>query len=283
MWRSISPGLPNMDEGWTRLLLEQYEFPYTSLHNAELRAGQLRDRFDCIVFPSMTTTQILEGQARDATEPQFTGGIGEEGVLRLQEFVAAGGSLVCIDDSCPLPIKYFSIPVRDALIDHKTGKRLDREQFLLSGIGSGGDPGSEPSNGRGAGRRGCRRILWTRWRSTWRRRGRRKTRRNTTRRGGVAAKVVARYADTLVLEERLLARSAISGGQGGHRPGHVWKGTNRAVWVPSATSLSYPGHVPPVVQRHSGQRVGTVKIRSGGETLCRQRSSPVYDRLQAKL
>lgn len=127
------PWLPCMDEGWIRLLLEQYEFAYTSLHNVELRAGQLRERFDCIVLPSLTVSQILEGQARDATEPQYAGGIGEEGVLRLQEFVEAGGTLVCIDDSCPLPIKYFALPVRDALVDRRTGKRLDREQFFCPG------------------------------------------------------------------------------------------------------------------------------------------------------
>ncbi|MGH9814830.1 MAG: M14 family metallopeptidase, partial [Candidatus Acidiferrales bacterium] len=37
-----------MDEGWTRWLLEQYEFPYTTLHNADIQAGQLSDKFDVI-------------------------------------------------------------------------------------------------------------------------------------------------------------------------------------------------------------------------------------------
>lgn len=127
------PWLPCMDEGWTRLVLEQFEFPYTSLHNAELKAGALQDRFDCIVLPSMSAGQILQGQADDATEPQYAGGIGEEGALRLQQFVAEGGWLVAIDDSCSLPIKHFNIPVRNALIDAKTGRPLAREQFFCPG------------------------------------------------------------------------------------------------------------------------------------------------------
>ena len=32
----------NMDEGWTRWVLEQYGFQYTTLHNADIRAGGLQ-------------------------------------------------------------------------------------------------------------------------------------------------------------------------------------------------------------------------------------------------
>jgi hypothetical protein len=39
----------NMDEGWTRWVLEQYEFNLTSIHNAEVRAGKLRQKFDAII------------------------------------------------------------------------------------------------------------------------------------------------------------------------------------------------------------------------------------------
>ena len=38
----------NMDEGWTRWVLEQYEFNLTSIHNADIRAGKLRQKFDAI-------------------------------------------------------------------------------------------------------------------------------------------------------------------------------------------------------------------------------------------
>ena len=175
------PWLPCIDEGWTRLVLEQYEFPYTSLHNAEIQAGRLRDRFDCIVLPSMAASQILEGQARDATEPQYTGGIGEEGVLRLQEFVAAGGTLVAIDDSCQLPLKHFAIPVRDAMVDHKTGRRLDREQFYCPGsvLAVTLDTGHPVGWGRETR---LSAYFVTRWRSTWNPQARSQAR--ITRRGG---------------------------------------------------------------------------------------------------
>src|SRR5262249_9651565 len=37
------PWAPSMDEGWTRLVLEQFEFEFKSLHNEDVRAGKLRE------------------------------------------------------------------------------------------------------------------------------------------------------------------------------------------------------------------------------------------------
>jgi hypothetical protein len=111
------PWTASMDEGWTRLVLEQFEVPYTSIHNAEIRAGNLRRHYDCIVIPSLGVDTILEGRAKDSTFPEYVGGIGLEGVVNLQEFVQQGGTLVCIDNSCNLPIKHFNIPVRNIIAD----------------------------------------------------------------------------------------------------------------------------------------------------------------------
>ncbi len=40
----------NMDEGWTRWVLEQYGFTNTPIHNADIRAGKLRQKFDAIIL-----------------------------------------------------------------------------------------------------------------------------------------------------------------------------------------------------------------------------------------
>ena len=52
----------NMDEGWTRWMLEQYEFPYTTLRNADLRTGDL-SQFDVLLFADEADTTILNGAA----------------------------------------------------------------------------------------------------------------------------------------------------------------------------------------------------------------------------
>src|SRR5262249_48218147 len=51
----------NMDEGWTRWVLEQYEFNLTSIHNADIRAGKLRQKFDTIIIADQDPRGILEG------------------------------------------------------------------------------------------------------------------------------------------------------------------------------------------------------------------------------
>ncbi len=40
----------SMDEGWTRWVMEQYEFPFTRVSGADIQAGALRDRIDVLVI-----------------------------------------------------------------------------------------------------------------------------------------------------------------------------------------------------------------------------------------
>ena len=63
------PYAASMEEGWTRLVLDNFEIPYESIYNAGIRAGNLRARFDCIVLPSVGVRTILEGYPEDTTAP----------------------------------------------------------------------------------------------------------------------------------------------------------------------------------------------------------------------
>ena len=45
------PWVENIDEGWTRWLLEQYEFEFENIADADIKQGGLRQRFDAIVLP----------------------------------------------------------------------------------------------------------------------------------------------------------------------------------------------------------------------------------------
>jgi hypothetical protein len=116
-----------MDEGWTRWVLEQYEFPYTTLHNAEVRAGKLRDSFDVVVLPDQQPRDIVEGYNFKTIRPEYRGGIGEEGIEALREFVREGGTLITLGASSDLAIDKFPIPVRNL----KRG--LTREQHFAPG------------------------------------------------------------------------------------------------------------------------------------------------------
>ncbi|HSG00930.1 MAG TPA: M14 metallopeptidase family protein [Vicinamibacterales bacterium] len=103
----------NMDEGWTRWVLEQYEFDLTTLHNADMRAGGLADAFDVIVLADQSPGSILTGGRGGAVPPEYRGGIGDEGLSALKAFVAAGGTLVTLGAACDLAIDEWPISVRN--------------------------------------------------------------------------------------------------------------------------------------------------------------------------
>ncbi|HEX8687891.1 MAG TPA: hypothetical protein VF654_15385, partial [Pyrinomonadaceae bacterium] len=105
----------SMDEGWTRWLFDTFNVPYTSLRDADVRAGGLRAKYDVIVLPSMRLREIVEGRAKETAPAEFTGGVTEAGVANLRRFVEEGGTLVCWDDSTDFAIKSFDLPVRNVL------------------------------------------------------------------------------------------------------------------------------------------------------------------------
>ena len=111
------PWTASIDEGWTRFVLDNFEFAYTSVHNAEIRAGNLKERYDCLILSSLSSGSIIKGRTVDTTEPQYVGGIGSEGIVSMQNFVQDGGTLICIDRSCNLVIEHFNVPVRNILSD----------------------------------------------------------------------------------------------------------------------------------------------------------------------
>jgi hypothetical protein len=103
----------NMDEGWTRWVLEQFEFPYAQVHDADVRAGRLHDRFDAIVLPSATAAQMIDGLQPGAMPEEYTGGMTTQGVANLRAFVEEGGTLVALDSAAELAIQALSLPVTD--------------------------------------------------------------------------------------------------------------------------------------------------------------------------
>jgi hypothetical protein len=105
----------SMDEGWTRWLFDTFNVPYSSLRDADVRAGSLRAKFDVIVLPSMRLREIVEGRAAGTAPPELTGGVTEAGVENLRRFVEDGGTLVCWDESTELAIKRFNLPVKNVL------------------------------------------------------------------------------------------------------------------------------------------------------------------------
>ncbi len=110
----------NIDEGWLRWVLEEYETPYQTLHDADVRQGGLAARFDAILLPHQPMEEMLEGNKekndyKEPYPPQYVGGLGEVGMEALRGFVEAGGTLIALDAACEAVIKRFALPVRNVL------------------------------------------------------------------------------------------------------------------------------------------------------------------------
>ena len=103
----------NIDEGWTRLILDQYEFPYTTLHNADILAGKLRAKFDAIVLPDQSAKSILEGQTLLSVPAEYRGGLGDKGWQALKDFADQGGTLISFGDACNLLVDRLPLPVKE--------------------------------------------------------------------------------------------------------------------------------------------------------------------------
>jgi hypothetical protein len=115
-----------MDEGWTRWLLEEFGFAYTSVHNADIQAGGLRQKYDAIVIPDQPANSIENGHRTGTMPPEYTGGLGPKGAAALKEFTSGGGTLIFLNGASDYAISRLGVQARTVT--------------PVRGGGRGGDP-----------------------------------------------------------------------------------------------------------------------------------------------
>ena len=104
----------SMDEGWTRWIFDSHKVPFTSLHDREIRAGNLHAKYDAIILPDQGAGQITRGLP-NAYPDSLRGGLGEQGTRALAEFVENGGTLLAFNDDSLFAIEAFRLPVKNVL------------------------------------------------------------------------------------------------------------------------------------------------------------------------
>ena len=116
----------NMPEGWTRWILEQYEFPYENVSNHDIQTEDLSN-YDIIVLPDQSASSMLNGHASGRVPPEYVGGIGENGVRALTRYVEGGGWLMAIDQASDFAIEQLGLPVRN------TVRGTESSEFFIPG------------------------------------------------------------------------------------------------------------------------------------------------------
>ena len=130
----------NMDEGWTRFLFDQWEFPYARVDADEIKKGGLNAKYDAVLIADDTVRAIVgaggsggggEGAANPFGAPalpaEYAKTLGTAGVDALKEFVRAGGSLVLLDNASALAAERFGVPVRNPIAG------VDEKEFFAPG------------------------------------------------------------------------------------------------------------------------------------------------------
>ena len=136
----------SMPSGWTRWLLEQYQFPFEVVYPQTLDAGRLSAKYDVLVFP---TGAIPAGEAGPsgggggfggAPDPmsipaEFRGWLGsvttDKTVPQLTQFLNDGGTIIAIGTSVSMG-RHAGLGIGDHLVD-ATGRHLPGEQFYVPG------------------------------------------------------------------------------------------------------------------------------------------------------
>lgn len=123
----------NMDEGWTRWVLERLGVPYTTVTDSAVRAGALASRFDVVLLPSEPAAAIRDGRRPGSAPPQYTGGLGTEGAAALRAFLDSGGTLVALGEASAYAIEDLGVPGSVAGAAHRGAQPADLSRFSAPG------------------------------------------------------------------------------------------------------------------------------------------------------
>jgi hypothetical protein len=139
----------SMPSGWTRWMLEQFEFDFERVFPATLDAGNLKAKFDVLIFPDGGIPENAGGGGggfgggrpitADEVPAEFRGHLGrvtiDKTVPQLKKFAEEGGAIVAYGGSATLG-HHLGLPIGDHLVEMTstgTARALPRDKYYIPG------------------------------------------------------------------------------------------------------------------------------------------------------
>jgi hypothetical protein len=138
LWDKYGGSSPS---GWTRWMLERYEFPFERVYAQTLDSPNLASRYDVIILTNeaVLSRGLDEAPSVDRLPAEYRGTTGVISRARtlpqLKQFVEDGGTLVAIGGSTSVGAA-LGLPVSSALVEpgsDGTPRPLSREQYYIPG------------------------------------------------------------------------------------------------------------------------------------------------------
>lgn len=143
IWDTYGGSMPS---GWIRWMMEQYHFDAKIIYAPEIDAGNLRAKYDVIVFvggaiPSENSrggNPMMDNVAKSRIPEEYHAQLGrittEQSIPELKKFLDAGGNIVTMGSSTGLAY-HLNLPVRNKLTELVNGKeqRLPNDKYYVPG------------------------------------------------------------------------------------------------------------------------------------------------------
>jgi hypothetical protein len=142
----------SIPSGWTRFVLEQFEFPYEVIYPKAVDAGNLSSRFDVLIFPSDVGPVVgaggrgggggrAGGAGANANIPsEFQPMVGsytaDQSGAALKKFVEEGGTILAVGRSSMNLARVFDLPVENHLIERSADesvRQIPVEKYYVPG------------------------------------------------------------------------------------------------------------------------------------------------------
>jgi hypothetical protein len=142
IWQTYGGSIP---AGWITWLMEQYHYDYKIVYPQEIDAGNLRKKYDLIIFPTGAIPDTGKPKKSDywfgklpkpeELTAEFKPWLGrmskDTSIPQLKTFLEAGGQIVTIGTSTNLAY-HLKLPVENALVD-KNNKPLAGTKYYIPG------------------------------------------------------------------------------------------------------------------------------------------------------